>query len=92
MFGSPTADKTFGADEDDMERAFRKVDAGFEFMQKVGIEYFCFHDVDLVPEAEDINETNRRLDEISDYMLAKMKETGIKCLWGTANMFGTPVL
>lgn len=90
MFGVATADKTFGADEDDMERAFRKVDAGFEFMQKVGIEYFCFHDVDLVPEAEDINETNRRLDEISDYMLAKMKETGIKCLWGTANMFGNP--
>ena len=78
MFGVATADKTFGADEDDMGRAFRKVDAGFEFMQKVGIEYFCFHDVDLVPEAEDINETNRRLDEISDYMLAKMKETGIK--------------
>ncbi|MEN6595948.1 MAG: xylose isomerase [Clostridiaceae bacterium] len=90
MFGVPTADKTFGVKEDDMERAYRKVDAGFEFMQKVGIEYFCFHDVDLVSEAEDINETNRRLDEISDYMLAKMKETGIKCLWGTANMFGNP--
>ncbi len=90
MFGVPTADKSFGASEDDMERAFRKVDAGFEFMQKVGIEYFCFHDVDLVPEAEDINETNRRLDEIGDYILQKMKITGIKCLWGTANMFGNP--
>jgi xylose isomerase len=90
MFGSPTADKTFGASEDDMERAFRKVDAGFEFMQKIGIEYFCFHDVDLVPEAEDINETNRRLDEIGDYILQKMKITGIKCLWGTANMFSNP--
>jgi len=59
-------------------------------MQKLGIEYFCFHDVDLVPEADDINETNRRLDEISDYILEKMKKTGIKCLWGTANMFSNP--
>ena len=90
MFGVPTADKTFGAAEDDMARAFKKVDAGFEFMQKVGVRYFCFHDVDLVPEADDINETNRRLDEISDYILVKMKETGIQCLWGTANMFGSP--
>ena len=56
-------------------------------MQKLGIEYFCWHDVDIVPEADDIKETNRRLDEISDYILEKMKATGIKCLWGTANMF-----
>ncbi|MBO5928346.1 MAG: xylose isomerase, partial [Clostridia bacterium] len=56
----------------------------------LGIEYFCWHDVDIVPEAEDIKETNKRLDEITDYMLVKMKETGIKCLWGTANMFSNP--
>jgi xylose isomerase len=59
-------------------------------MQKLGIEYFCFHDVDLVFEADDIKETNARLDEITDYILEKMKETGIKCLWGTANMFSNP--
>ncbi|MBP3402057.1 MAG: xylose isomerase [Clostridia bacterium] len=91
MFGRGTAEKSFGASEiNTMEHARAKVDAGFEFMQKLGIEYFCFHDVDLVPEADDINETNRRLDEITDYILEKMKETGIKCLWGTANMFGNP--
>ncbi len=91
MFGRGTADKNFGATEKGtMEHAFKKVDAGFEFMQKLGIEYFCFHDVDLVPEAEDIKETNRRLDEITDYILEKMKKTGIKCLWGTANMFSNP--
>ena len=73
-----------------MEHAHAKVEAGFEFMQKLGIEYFCFHDVDLVPEADDIAETNRRIDEISDHILEKMKETGIKCLWGTANMFSNP--
>ena len=90
MFGRDTADKSFGAEKGTMEHAFAKVDAGFEFMTKLGIEYFCFHDVDLVPEADDIKETNRRLDEISDYILEKMKETGIKCLWGTANMFSNP--
>ncbi len=90
MFGRDTADKSFGAKKGTLEHAKAKVDAGFEFMHKLGIEYFCFHDVDLVPEADDIKETNRRLDEITDYMLEKMKETGIKCLWGTANMFSNP--
>lgn len=90
MFGRDTANKTFGKKVGTMEHAKAKVDAGFEFMSKLGIEYFCFHDVDLVPEADDIKETNRRLDEISDYILVKMQETGIKCLWGTANMFSNP--
>lgn len=90
MFGTNTADKSFGVTPGTMEHARAKVDAGFEFMEKLGIEYFCFHDVDLVPEAETIAETNARLDEISDYILEKMKATGIKCLWGTANLFGNP--
>ncbi len=90
MFGRNTADKSFGEELGTMAHARAKVDAGFAFMQKLGIRYFCFHDVDLVPEAEDINETNRRLDEITDYMLEKMRDTGIRCLWGTANMFSNP--
>jgi len=90
MFGRDTADKSFGCEKGTMEHAYAKVDAGFEFMQKLGIKYFCWHDVDLVPEADDIKVTNQRLDEISDYILKKMKKTGIKCLWGTANMFSNP--
>lgn len=90
MFGVGTADKSFGTQAGTMAHAKAKVDAGFEFMEKLGIKYFCFHDVDLVPEAEDINETNARLDEISDYILEKMQGTDIKCLWGTANMFSNP--
>lgn len=90
MFGNETIDKSFGAIKGTMEHAKAKVDAGFEFMQKLGIKYFCFHDVDLVPEDEDINVTNNRLDEISNYILDKMKNTDIKCLWGTANMFSNP--
>ena len=90
MFGRETADKSFGCEKGTMAHAYAKVDAGFAFMEKLGVEYFCFHDVDLVPEADDIKETNRRLDEISDYILEKMKKSGIKCLWGTANMFSNP--
>ena len=90
MFGRDTADKSFGTEKATMEHAKAKVDAGFEFMKKLGVEYFCFHDVDLVPEADSLSETNRRLDEITDYILEKMKKNGIKCLWGTANMFSNP--
>ncbi len=90
MFGRDTAEKSFGAVPGTMEHAKAKVDAGFEFMSKLGVEYFCFHDADIVPAADDIKETNKRLDEITDYILEKMNETGIKCLWGTANMFSDP--
>ncbi len=90
MFGVGTADKTFGCKPGTMELAKAKVDVGIEFMQKLGIDLYCFHDVDLVPEAADINETNRRLDELSDYLLQQTKGTGIRCLWGTANMFNNP--
>ena len=90
MFGAGPADKSFGAKVGTMEHAKAKVDAGFEFMKKLGIRYFCFHDVDLVPECADIKDTNKELDEISDYILEKMKGTDIKCLWGTANMFSNP--
>ncbi len=90
MFGAGTAEKSFGAQAGTLEHAIAKVDAGFEFMQKLGIEYFCFHDVDLVPEGDTIAETNKRLDIVTDHILVKMKETGIKCLWGTANMFSNP--
>lgn len=87
MFGVGTADKSFGAEPGTMEHSKAKVDAGFEFMEKLGIEYFCFHDADLITEADTIAETNARLDEVTDYILTKMQATGIKCLWGTANMF-----
>ncbi|MBQ6229774.1 MAG: xylose isomerase [Eubacterium sp.] len=91
MFGRGTIDKSFGATEEGtIEHAKAKVDAGIEFMKKLGIKYYCFHDVDLVPEDADINVTNERLDIISDYILEKTAGTDIKCLWGTANMFSHP--
>lgn len=86
QFGSNTMERSF-ENQDPVKEAFEKVDAGFEFMQKLGIEYFCFHDRDMAPEMPTLEESNRVLDEVSDYVLSKMKETNIKCLWGTANCF-----
>ena len=71
-----------------IEAAKDKVDAGFEFMQKIGIEYYCFHDVDLVDEGASVEEYEARLKEIVAYLKEKQAETGIKLLWGTANVFG----
>ena len=65
-----------------------KVDAGFEFMQKIGIEYYCFHDVDLVDEGANVEEYEARLKEVVAYLKEKQAQTGIKLLWGTANVFG----
>ena len=71
-----------------VQAAKDKVDAGFEFMQKIGIEYYCFHDVDLVDEGSSVEEYEARLREVVAYLKEKQAETGIKLLWGTANVFG----
>ena len=71
-----------------IEAAKDKVDAGFEFMQKMGIEYYCFHDVDLVDEGANVEEYEANLKQIVAYLKEKQAETGIKLLWGTANVFG----
>ncbi|MDR7869300.1 MAG: xylose isomerase [Tissierellaceae bacterium] len=89
MFGTNTSDKSFGQNEP-MEHAKAKVEAGFELMHKLGIEYFCFHDRDIAPEAKTLEETNIRLDVISDYIVEMMKQYQIKCLWGTASLFSHP--
>ena len=88
QFGGQTRSYEWDKAEDPMQRARDKMDAGFEIMQKLGIEYFCFHDVDLVEEADTIEEYEARMEAITDYALEKMQATGIKLLWGTANVFG----
>lgn len=70
-----------------LDVAKQKLDAGFEFMQKMGIEYYCFHDVDLIDEADTIDEYEANLKAIVAYAKEKQAETGIKLLWGTANVF-----
>jgi len=88
-FGQATMVRPYN-DLDGMELAKARVDAAFELMTKLGIEYFCFHDLDIAPEGESLQEKLDNLDKIVDLIEGKMKETGIKCLWGTTNGFSNP--
>ena len=88
QFGGGTKAFPWAKGANAVEIAKQKVDAGFEFMQKIGIEYFCFHDVDLVSEGSSIEEYESNLKEVVAYIKQKQAETGIKNLWGTANVFG----
>jgi xylose isomerase len=88
QFGGGTKTFPWNGASCPMQVAKDKVDAGFEFMQKMGIEYYCFHDVDLVDEGANVEEYEARLKEIVAYLKEKQAETGIKLLWGTANVFG----
>ena len=88
QFGGGTKQFPWNGNADAVQAAKDKMDAGFEFMQKIGIEYYCFHDVDLVSEGASIEEYEANLKEIVAYAKQKQAETGIKLLWGTANVFG----
>ncbi|PTO37444.1 xylose isomerase [Enterococcus mundtii] len=88
-FGSPVNERTWlGATE--METAKNRVAAFFEILEKLGVEYFCFHDVDIAPEGNSLEEFYANLDEITDLIKEQMERTGIKLLWNTANMFSHP--
>ena len=88
QFGGGTKKFPWNTATDPVQAAKDKADSGFEIMQKLGVEYFCFHDVDLVSEAATIEEYEANMKEIVAYLKQKMAETGIKNLWGTANVFG----
>jgi xylose isomerase len=75
---------------DPMQRAYEKMDAAFEFNTKIGIPFYCFHDYDLVEEASTLKESEARLQKIVEYAKKKQKNSGIKLLWGTANLFSNP--
>jgi len=86
MFGAGSLDKKYGA-TDPMEQAKNKALASFELLDKLDIDYYCFHDRDIAPEAETLAETNARLDVIADILEEQMKKHNKKLLWGTANLF-----
>ena len=88
QFGGGTKSFPWNQGETALERAKKKADAGFEIMEKLGIEYFCFHDVDLIEEAATAEEYEANYKEIVAYLKEKMAATGIRNLWGTANVFG----
>jgi xylose isomerase len=89
VFGT-AGTKTFpwGAGDNPVIRAKNKMDAAFEFMTKIGIPFYCFHDFDLIEEGDTIAESEKRLQAIVEYAKEKQKDSGVKLLWGTANLFG----
>ena len=89
-FGAPTETFEWDKNPDPVARAKDKMDAAFEFMTKMGLPYYCFHDVDVVDEAPSLAEFEKRIHQLVDYAKVKQEESGIKLLWGTANLFSNP--
>ncbi|UBZ10816.1 xylose isomerase [Leeuwenhoekiella palythoae] len=89
-FGAPTETFAWDANPDPVARAKDKMDAAFEFMTKLGLPYYCFHDVDLVDETPDLAEFEKRIAAVVAYAKTKQQESGIKLLWGTSNLFSNP--
>ncbi len=89
-FGPGTKHFPWDASGDAVTRAHDKMDAAFEFMSKLGVPYYCFHDVDVVDEGSNIAEYEKRMQTMVDYAKQKQTASGIKLLWGTANVFSNP--
>ena len=90
-FGTGTAQRPwYGKYSNPEDEALAKVDYAFEFFQKLGVEYFCFHDRDIAPEGDTLRETDKNLDKVVDKIEENMKSTGIKLLWNTSSLFTNP--
>jgi xylose isomerase len=89
-FGPGTKNFPWDASNDTIQRAKDKMDAAFEFITKLGVPYYCFHDIDLVDEGDSIREYESNLQTIVEYAKQKQSESGAKLLWGTANVFSNP--
>jgi xylose isomerase len=89
-FGSPTIIRNYNSASDVMQVAENTMEAAFEFFTKLGVDFWCFHDRDIAPEADNLAETNKRLDKIVAKAKKLQNDTGIKLLWGTTNAFSHP--
>ncbi|MBC6366011.1 xylose isomerase [Algoriphagus sp. AK58] len=89
-FGPGTIVHPWDAHPDPIQRAKDKMDAAFEFITKIGVDYYCFHDVDLIDEGPNLAEYEKRMQIITDYAAEHQKASGVKLLWGTANVFSNP--
>lgn len=89
-FGAGTKQFPWAVSADPYQAAKDKMDAAFEFITKIGAPFYCFHDFDLIDEGESLSESKKRLDFITDYALEKQQASGVKLLWGTANLFSDP--
>lgn len=90
MFGAGSYVRPWNNLSDPMDIAKLKVEANFEFLEKIGVPFFCFHDRDIAPEGDSLAETNKNLDVIVEAIQNRMKSSDIKLLWGTTNAFGNP--
>jgi len=91
IFGHGTFDRPWlEAAGEPLDAAREKMDAAFEFFSKLGVPFYCFHDVDIAPVGDTFSESARYLDIMVDYAEEKMAETGVRLLWGTANLFSHP--
>ncbi|MEO8763117.1 MAG: xylose isomerase [Ginsengibacter sp.] len=86
-FGEPTHIFPWDQKKDPIERAKDKMDAAFEFITKMNFPYYCFHDVDVIDFTNDVKDNEKRLQAITDYAKQKQDTSGVKLLWGTANLF-----
>lgn len=86
-FGGATHVFSWDASPDPIVRARAKMDAAFEFLTKLGLPYYCFHDVDVVDYTNDVADNERRLQTLTDYARLKQQASGVKLLWATANLF-----
>ncbi|HTR80171.1 MAG TPA: xylose isomerase [Bacteroidota bacterium] len=91
MFGGPSFDRQWRAASAPLDRAYDTLDAAFEFFQKLGIDYYCFHDRDIAPEGNNFRESVKNLESVVQRAKEMQKETGVKLLWGTANLFSSPI-
>lgn len=89
-FGPGTKKFPWDQAQDPVDRARDKMDAAFEFITKIGAPFYCFHDFDLIDEAGSLAESQKRLDIIVDYARKQQRETGVRLLWGTSNLFSNP--
>ncbi len=89
-FGPGTKHFPWNVSSNQMEAAYSRLDAAFEFFSKLGVDYYCFHDRDLAPEGNDANESVEYLQQLTQSAKRKQKESGVKLLWGTANLFSHP--
>ncbi len=89
-FGPGTKVFPWAEGTDAVSKAKNKMDAAFEIMTKIGIPFYCFHDFDLIDEGSNVVESEKRLQTIVDYAKEKQKASGVKLLWGTANVFSNP--
>ncbi len=89
-FGAPTLQRPWDDGSESLDNAKRRVDAAFEFITKLGAPFYCFHDRDVAPEGTTLAESNKNLDAIVKSLKGAQQSTGVKLLWGTANLFSNP--